>query len=70
MLGRLFGPKRNRIIRSWRKVHNEELHNFQSSARMIGGQRRAHGEKINACSIVEGKRVLGNPITTFHREFG
>jgi hypothetical protein len=55
--------------RELEKLHNEELHNFQSSARMIGGPSRAHGEKINECSIVEGKRVLGKPITTFHGEF-
>jgi hypothetical protein len=25
---RVFGPKRDEMIRGWRKLHNEELHNF------------------------------------------
>jgi hypothetical protein len=28
---RIFGIKRNEIIRGWRKLHNEELHNVYSS---------------------------------------
>jgi hypothetical protein len=28
MLMRIFGPKRDKIIRGWRKLHNEELHNL------------------------------------------
>jgi hypothetical protein len=28
VLRRIFGPKRNEIIGDWRKLHNEELHNF------------------------------------------
>jgi hypothetical protein len=24
---RIFGPKKNDIIKMWRKLHNEELHN-------------------------------------------
>jgi hypothetical protein len=27
---RIFGPERNEIIRGWRKLHNDELHNLQS----------------------------------------
>jgi hypothetical protein len=27
VLRRIFGPKRNEIIRGWRKLHNEELQN-------------------------------------------
>jgi hypothetical protein len=32
---RTFGPKRNEVTGSWRKLHNEELHNLYSSTRMI-----------------------------------
>jgi hypothetical protein len=31
VLRRIFGPKREEIIGGWRKLHNEELHNFYSS---------------------------------------
>jgi hypothetical protein len=35
VLGRIFGPKRNEIIRDWRKLHNEELHNLYASPNVI-----------------------------------
>jgi hypothetical protein len=35
MLRRIFGPKRDEVMRGWRKLHNEELHNFYSSPGMI-----------------------------------
>jgi hypothetical protein len=28
VLRRLFGPKRNEVMRRWRKLHNEELHDL------------------------------------------
>jgi hypothetical protein len=34
-LRRIFGPKRGEIIRIWRKLHNEELHNLYSSPNII-----------------------------------
>jgi hypothetical protein len=27
VLRRIFGPKRDEVTESWRKLHNEELHN-------------------------------------------
>jgi hypothetical protein len=30
MLRRIFGLKRNEVVEGWRKLHNEELHNFYS----------------------------------------
>jgi hypothetical protein len=35
MLKRIFGPKRDEVTGSWRKLHNEELHNLYSSPRII-----------------------------------
>jgi hypothetical protein len=35
MLRRIFGPKREEVTRSWRKLHNEELHNLHSSPSII-----------------------------------
>jgi hypothetical protein len=31
----IFGPKRDEVIRGWRKVHNEELHNLYCSPSII-----------------------------------
>jgi hypothetical protein len=42
LLRRTFGPKRDKIIECWRKLHNEELHNLYSSPnikRMIKSRR-------------------------------
>jgi hypothetical protein len=35
VLRRIFGQKRDEIIRGWRKLHNEELHNLYSSPNII-----------------------------------
>jgi hypothetical protein len=35
VLRRIFGPKRDKMTREWRKLHNEELHNLYSSPDII-----------------------------------
>jgi hypothetical protein len=35
VLRRIFIPERNEMVRGWRKVHNEELHNSYSSQSVI-----------------------------------
>jgi hypothetical protein len=35
VLRRIFGPKRDEVAREWRKLHNEELHNFYSSPDIV-----------------------------------
>jgi hypothetical protein len=35
MLRRIFGPKKNEIVKGWKKLHNEELHNMYSSPSII-----------------------------------
>jgi hypothetical protein len=35
VLRRIFGPKRNGVMEGWRKLHNEELHNFYTSPIII-----------------------------------
>jgi hypothetical protein len=74
MLRRIFGPKRE-VDGSWRKLHNDELHNLYSSpniVRVIKGRRlrwAGHvarmGEGRGVCSVLvgnlEGKRPLGRP---------
>jgi uncharacterized membrane protein len=32
---RIFGPKRDEVTGDWKKLHNEELHNFYSSLSII-----------------------------------
>jgi hypothetical protein len=34
-LRRIFGPKGDEVIRGWRKLHNEELHNLYCSPSII-----------------------------------
>jgi hypothetical protein len=75
VLGRIFGPKRDEVIGSWRKLHNEELHNLYCSPSIIriikprkmrwAGHVARMGGKRNASRILvgklEGKRPLGRP---------
>jgi hypothetical protein len=70
---RIFGPKRDGVIGGWRKLHNEELHNFYSSPSIIriiksrrmrwAGHVARMGKKRNVCRLLvgnpEGKRPLG-----------
>jgi hypothetical protein len=35
VLRRIFGPTRDEVTGSWRKLHNEELHNLYSSPSII-----------------------------------
>jgi transcription termination factor 2 len=69
VLRRIFGPKRDEVTGSWRKLHKEEL---PSIIRMIKSRRMrwaGHiarmGQKRNAYRILvgkpEGKRPLGRP---------
>jgi hypothetical protein len=72
VLRRIFGPIRSEVIRGWRKLHNEELHNLCSSPNVIrmkskrmrwAGHVARMGEKRNTYKIFgrkpEGKRPLG-----------
>jgi hypothetical protein len=64
LLRRVFAPKRDEMTESWRKLHNEGLHNLYSSSsiiRMIQSRRmrwKGHvagiGEKINTYSLLVG----------------
>jgi hypothetical protein len=35
ILNILFGPKRDKVTREWRRLHNEETHNWYSSSDII-----------------------------------
>jgi hypothetical protein len=65
VLRRIFGPKRDEVTGDWRKLHNEELHNLNSSPNIIRmyksermrwtGHVARRGEKRNAHRILVGK---------------
>jgi hypothetical protein len=65
VLRRIFGPKRDEVTEDWRKLNNEELHNFYSSSNIIttiksrrmrwGGHVARMWETRNACRILVGK---------------
>jgi hypothetical protein len=69
---RIFGPKRDEIIGSWRKLHNEELYNLYSSSNIIrvinsrrmswSGHAARTGEKSNAYRILVGNQKGGGPL--------
>jgi hypothetical protein len=35
VLRRIFSPKREEVVGGWRRLHNEELHNFYTSSNAI-----------------------------------
>jgi hypothetical protein len=69
-LNRIFGPKMEEAAGGWRRLHNEELHNWYTSQNIVtvimegvmGGTNR---KMRNACKILvgksDGKRPLGRP---------
>jgi hypothetical protein len=75
VLRRIFGPRRDKGIGEWRKLHNEELQDLYSSPSKIrimksrrmrwAGHVARMGEKRNAYRLLvgkpEGKRPLGRP---------
>jgi hypothetical protein len=75
VLRRIFGPKRDEVTGSWRKVNNEELHGLYSSPSIVrvikarrikwAGHVARMGEMRGAYNILvgrpEGRRPLGRP---------
>jgi hypothetical protein len=75
VMRRIFGPKRDEVTGEWRKLHNEELRDLNSSLSIIriiksrrmrwAGHVARLGEMRNAYRMLvgkpEGKRPLGRP---------
>jgi hypothetical protein len=55
VLRRIFGPMRDEVLRGWRNLHNEELHNLNSSANMIISNQMKEGEVGRECSMHESE---------------
>jgi hypothetical protein len=62
VLRRIFGPKRDEVLRGWRKLYQKELHNLYSSPSrirmimpMMGRACSTNGENLNASTILVGK---------------
>jgi hypothetical protein len=76
ILRRIFGSKKNEVTESWRKLHDEELHNLYSSQNIVKVVRLRRmtwvgyvvpmGETRSAFRILvgkpEGKRPLRRPM--------
>jgi len=75
VLSRIFGPRRDEVIREWRKLHNEELNDLYSSPAIVrviksrrmrwAGHVTRMGERRGVFRVLvwkpEGKRSLGRP---------
>jgi len=75
VLRRIFGPKRDEVIREWRKLSHEELYDLYFSPnrvrvikprmRWVGGYVARKGERRGVYRVLvgkpEGKRPLGRP---------
>jgi hypothetical protein len=65
VLRRIYGPKREEVAGSWRRLHNEELHNLYASPNIIrviksrrlkwAGHVARMEEVKNAYTIFDGK---------------
>jgi hypothetical protein len=72
VLRRIFAPRRNEVTGEWRKLHNEELHDFYSSPSMLrimksrrmrwAGHVTRMEEKRNACRLLVGKPEEKRPL--------
>jgi hypothetical protein len=53
---RIFGPKRDKIIWKWRKLHSEELHNLQSLPNINKMINLSRMRWVGHVAHIEGKR--------------
>jgi hypothetical protein len=58
VLGKIFGPKRDRVTGEWRRLHNKELNDLYSSPNIIWSD-QIKNEVGGACSMYGGEGHTG-----------
>jgi len=75
VLRRIFGPRRDEVMREWKRLHNKELNDLYSSPNIVGviksrrmrwaGHMAHMGEESGVYRVLlgkpEGRRRLGRP---------
>jgi hypothetical protein len=56
LLRRIFGQKGDEILGGWRKLHNEELHNFVFFGKYNQNNKIKEDEMVSSCSTHGEKR--------------
>jgi hypothetical protein len=59
VLRRIFGPKREKVTREWRKLYNEELNDLYCSPNIIRVIKMEKNEIGRACSAYLEKCIQG-----------
>jgi hypothetical protein len=54
-VGRIYGPKRDEVEGSWRRLHNEEFHKLYASQNVIWVIKSKLREVRNAYEMLVGK---------------
>jgi hypothetical protein len=65
VLRRIFGPKRDEVIGGWRKLHNEELHDWYSLLsiiRIIKSRRRRRRWAGHVARMGVKRRTVGSRV--------
>jgi hypothetical protein len=64
VLRRIFGPKRDEVMREWRKLHSDKLHNLFSSpdiARQMKSRRMRWAGHVACMGEGRNKVLVGKP---------
>jgi hypothetical protein len=59
MLSRIFRPKKDEMVRGWKKLHSEELHNFCSSPNIIRMNKSRRMEQEGHVARMKEKMHIG-----------
>jgi hypothetical protein len=76
---RIFGSKRDKMVRDWTKLHNDDLHSLYSSSDIIimikvkknemGRVCSTQGKKLNECLQVFGGRTRRRSLGRYKRSW-